>query len=138
MVITNVQANFDTFIERCVENGVKVIRSECLSDDIMGLIGEEIQKLKQTKKNKEKFNIVLNKMNSIFKRYLSIIEELQTEAVVRPGEVLWTFPEYYLSDEYYEEEEEEEYDSDNEEHSHECQECPNNAPDDQWLCGKCR
>jgi hypothetical protein len=35
---------------------------------------------------------------------------------------------------------EEEYDSDNEEHSHKCKttECPNNAPDDQFMCGKCR
>tara|TARA_R110002050_G_scaffold297024_1_gene457908 strand:- start:586 stop:1374 length:789 start_codon:yes stop_codon:yes gene_type:complete len=31
-----------------------------------------------------------------------------------------------------------EYDSDNEEHSHKCQKCPNNAPDDQHMCGKCR
>ena len=65
MVITNVQANFDTFIERCVENGVKVIRSDCLSDDIMGLIGEEIQKLKQTKKNKEKFDIVMREVYNL-------------------------------------------------------------------------
>jgi len=31
-----------------------------------------------------------------------------------------------------------EYDSDNEEHSHKCDKCPNNAPDDQQSCGKCR
>tara|TARA_R110001606_G_scaffold144425_2_gene283817 strand:- start:402 stop:899 length:498 start_codon:yes stop_codon:yes gene_type:complete len=37
-----------------------------------------------------------------------------------------------------EESEEEDYDTDNEEHSHECDNCSKNAPDDQHLCGHCR
>ena len=78
MVITT---DFDTFIERCVENGAKIIRSDCLSDDIMGLIGEEIQKLKQTKKNKEKFNIVMREVYSISYDRQDNLEEMMNEVI---------------------------------------------------------
>ena len=75
--------------------------------DIQSLIGQHVDDIRDAEKIKIKYDNVVIKMNSIFKHYLSVIDELQEEGFVEEGVVFWSFPEFYLTDEYEEGQDEE-------------------------------
>ena len=65
--------------------------------DIQELVGQHVVIIRDTDKNKIKYDNVVNQMNNIFVYYLEVIEELHSEGY----DILWTYPEFCfeLSDE---------------------------------------
>jgi len=117
--------------------------SKKLKEEAKGLQDEEIKSLRrkvaELEEENKKYADVSNKLGETIRellpndpyeadKYIDIAYGDEQEEETKVDDLSKKF-EGYL---------EVEYDSDNEEHSHKCDKCPNNAPDDQQSCGKCR